>query len=142
MKDYRILVPLDGSPLSKHTTESLIAQKEHFTVPLTLLHVLDISLLASRGFPEITFDQFRQRARDEARQFIADRKSEFAAVGMAVQTLLKEGDARETICATADSGDYDLLAVGRYADGELRTLLYGQMVNYLIHHVKCPVLIV
>ena len=59
MKDYRILVPLDGSPLSKHTIESMIALKEHISVPLTLLHVLDISLLASRGFPEITFDQFR-----------------------------------------------------------------------------------
>jgi len=142
MKDYRILVPLDGSALSMRTVESLIALKEQFTVPLTLLHVLDLSLLASHGFPELTYDLFKQRAREEARQFITDRKERFVATGIPVETILKEGEVRETICAVADSGEYDLLVIGRQADSELRTLLFGQVANYLVHHIKCPVLIV
>jgi len=142
MKVCRILVPLDGSPLAEKTIENLIAQKDQLSLPLTLLHVLDLSLLASRGFPEMTFDQFKQRAREDAKKFIAGRKARFADAGIQVETLLKEGDAREIICAVADSGEYDLLVVGRQTDSELRTLLFGQVANYLVHHVKCPVLIV
>lgn len=142
MKLCRILVPLDGSPLAEQTIENLIALKEQLSLPLTLLHVLDLSLLASRGFPEMTFAQFKQRAREDAKEFLAGRKARFGVAGMQVETLLKEGDARETICAVADSGEYDLLVVGRQTDSELRTLLFGQVANYLVHHVKCPVLIV
>lgn len=142
MKDHRILVPLDGSPLSMKTISNLLSLKKHITVPLTLLHVLDFSLLASRGFPDLTFEQFKQRGREEARLFLAARKGQFAASGVAVETILKEGDVRETICTIADSGEFDLLVVGRQADSELRTLLFGQVANYLVHNVKCPVLII
>jgi nucleotide-binding universal stress UspA family protein len=142
MKERRILVPLDDSPLSAQTVERLLTLQENISVPLTLLHVLDLGRLASRGFAEATYAEFEQRARAEARLFLAGRKEQFAAAGVAVEPILKEGEVRETICALADSGDYDLLVVGRNAQSELRTLLFGQVPNYLIHHVKCPVLIV
>lgn len=142
MKDRKILVPLDGSPLSAQTIEGLIALKENITFPLTLLHVIDLKLLASRGFPELTYSEFEQRARAEAGQFIEDRKERFATAGLKVETLLQEGEVRETICALANNGDFDLLVVGRNQDGELRGILFGQFANYLVHHAKCPVLIV
>ncbi len=142
MKDRKVLVPLDGSPIASQTVTNLIAQKEKILFPLTLLHVLDLGRLSARGFPEVTFSQFEDRARQEAETFLQDQKQLFAAEGIEVETLLKEGPARETICRTADNGDYDLLVVGRNTEGELRNLLFGQVVNYVIHNVACPVLIV
>lgn len=142
MENRKILVPLDGSPISTQTIERLIALKENITLPLTLLHVLDLGRLSSQGFPEMTYGQFEERARAEAVTFIEDQQKRFAAAGIKSETILKEGSVRDTITALADSGEYDLLAIGKNADGELRKLLFGQVADYIIRHVKCPVLIV
>jgi nucleotide-binding universal stress UspA family protein len=61
---------------------------------------------------------------------------------MEVETLLKEGSSRKIICAVADSGDYDMLVIGRHTEGEFRNLLFGYVSNFVIHHVKCPLLVI
>lgn len=142
MKNRKILVPLDDSPLSAQTIKSLIALKENISSPLTLLHVLDPSRISYRGFAEKSFAEIEGQAKEDAQNFINAQQAEFAAAGMEVQTLLAEGHARETICELADSGEYDLLVIGKHVDSDLRNLLFGQVANYLVHNVKCPVLIV
>lgn len=142
MKDRKILVPLADSPISAQTVQGLIALKENITIPLTLLHVLDLSMLSYRGFSKVSFREIEERARESARQFLADQQKLFAAAGMKVEMLVKEGHARETICELADSGNYDLLVVGRNLESDLRNLLFEQVANFVIHQVKCPVLIV
>lgn len=142
MNNRKILVPLDGSPLSAQTVKSLIGLKEHITVPLTLLHVLDSSSISYQGFAEKTLEEIEERARDKARVLLEEQQKLFTVAGMEVETLLKEGDVRETVCAVADSGKFDLLVIGKHTDSELRNLLFDQVSNYLVHHIKCPVLIV
>ena len=142
MTDRKILVPLDGSPLSAQTIKSLIALKENLTAPLTLLHVLNLNMLSYRGFAKKSFSEIEEQAREEARKFIAEQQVAFAAAGMEVTTLVKEGHARETICELADSGEYDLLVIGKHIDSDLRKLVFGHVSNYVIHHAKCQVLIV
>lgn len=142
MKDLKILVPLDSSPLSAQTIKSLIAMKENITVPLTLLHVFDQSMLSYRGFAEKSFTEIEEQAREEARLLLAGQQAEFTEAGMKVETQIKEGHARDTICELADSGEFDLLVIGKHVDSDLRNLLFGQVANYVVHHVKCPILIV
>ena len=142
MKDRKILVPLDSSPISTQTIQQLIALKENINIPLTLLHVLDLSMISYRGFAESSFSEIEERAREEARDFIKRQQEEFAAAGMEVVTLIKEGHVRETLCESADSGEFDLLVIGKHVESDLRNLLFDQVANYVIHHVKCPVLIV
>ena len=142
MKDRKILVPLDGSPISAQTLKSLIEMKENLTCPLTLLHVLDLDALSLRGFAERSIREIEEQAREKARQFITGLQELFAAAGVHVDTRVEEGHVRETICRIADNGEYDLLVIGKPAEGELRNLLLDQVSNHVIHHVKCPVLIV
>lgn len=142
MKDRKILVPLDGSPLSAQTVQSLIALKGSITVPLTLLHVLDLGAISYRGFAETDFRDIEERAREKARQFVAEQQALFAAAGMPTEALVVEGHPRETICQLADSGSYDLLVIGRQTASDLRNLLFGQVANYLVHNTRCPVLLV
>ncbi len=138
----KVLVPLDSSPISIQTTKQLIVFKEHFSRPLTLLHVLDLGRLSTLGFPELSYRQFEERARGEARKFLEEQQALFADAGIETETRLEEGLARETICTLADSGEFDLLVVGKTTDGDLRKLLFGQVADYIVHHTKCPVLIV
>jgi nucleotide-binding universal stress UspA family protein len=142
MKNRKILVPLDDSPISAQTIKNLIALKESVTIPLTLLYVLDLDTISYQGFAETPFKEIEERARERARQLVAALQEPFAAAGMAVESIIMEGNARDTICKLADSGKYDLLVIGKQTDSELRNLLFDQVANYVVHHVKCPVLIV
>ncbi len=142
MKDRKILVPVDGSPLSIQTVKRLIALKDSITLPLTLLHVFDLGAISYRGFAEKDFRDIEKQALEEARQFVAGQQALFADAGMQVETLVVEGHPREAICKIADSGPYDLLVIGKHADTDLRNLLFGQVSNYVVHHTQCPVLIV
>lgn len=142
MLEQKILVPLDGSPISAQTVKGLIAMKDHLAKPLTLLHVLDLERLSCQGFPDSNYIEFAKRARREAREFIERQQQIFAEAGMETETLVKEGDVRDVICALADSGDYELLVIGRNPVSELRDLLFGQVANHVVHRVKCPVLVI
>ncbi len=138
----KVLVPLDSSPISIQTIKKLIAFKENLSLPLTLLHILDLGRLSTRGFPEVSYRQFEERARGEARKFLEEQQQLFADAGIKTETRLEEGPVREAICTLADSGEFNLLVVGKNNDGDLRKLLFGQVADYIIHHTKCPVLIV
>jgi len=141
MIKQKVLVPLDRSPISTRAVEGLIAFKDHLTPPLVLLHVLDLDRLSVSGFAEKTYSEFAERARREAEQFIAEQKELFEQAGIAVETLLEEGPALETICKIADSGQYELVAIGRNPVSEIRDLLFGQVANSVVHQIKCPVLV-
>lgn len=142
MKNLRILVPLDESRNSSRTVKTLLAMKNAINAPLTLLHVLDHDRISSRGVATVNFEMLTERARQAARNFIEEQRDTFLAAGMQVEALLKEGPARKTICTLADSGEFDLVIIGRHTEGELKNLLFGQVSNYVIHNVKCPVMII
>ena len=142
MENLKILVPLDGSANSNRTVQALIAMKGRMNWPLTLLHVFDSERISFRGFQELSFATVEDRARAVAKQFLEDMKDRFVAEGMHVETLFREGPVRKTICDLADSGEYDFMIIGRQTQGELWHLLFGQVSNYVLHKVKCPVMII
>lgn len=142
MKERKILVPVDASPLSERTLHRLIELRKSFSAPLTLVHVLDPNAISYRGFAEKDFRDIEAQAREETRQFLAGLQSRLAAAGIQAEALVVEGPVRETLCTLADSGSYDLLVIGKPDESELRNLLFGQVANHVIHQVCCPVLIV
>lgn len=142
MKNRKILVPLDESPLSEQTVKRLIARKEKLTIPLTLLHVFDPNMVSYRGFGQTPYWEIEKKAREKARQFISEQQQVFTDAGMKAEALVKEGPVIETICKLADSDDYDILVLSRNPDSDLRNMLFGQIANSVIHQVECPVLFV
>jgi nucleotide-binding universal stress UspA family protein len=142
MENLKILVPLDGSPNSERTVQTLLSMLSGITGPLTLLHVLDHDRISYRGVPTVNYEMITERARTAARQFIEQQRDRFVAAGVKAESLLLEGPARKTICTIADSGEYDMMIIGRHTEGELKNLLFGQVSNYVIHNVKSPVMII
>jgi len=142
MKDRKILVPVDGSPLSTRTIQRMIELKGSITFPLTLLHVLDLNTISYRGFAETDFRDIEERARQGAGQFVAEQQALLTAAGIQAETLVMEGSPREIICSLAESGTYDLIVIGKPTESEMHNLLFGQVANHVIHHIRCPVLLV
>jgi nucleotide-binding universal stress UspA family protein len=49
---------------------------------------------------------------------------------------------RRLIPQIANSEDFQLLVLGRRSGrGEIRDVLFGSVANYVLHNVRCPVLL-
>ncbi|KAI5659316.1 hypothetical protein M9H77_28109 [Catharanthus roseus] len=58
------------------------------------------------------------------------------------ETLLVEGDPKDTICEVADEQHFDLLVIGSRGLGKIKRAFLGSVSDYCAHHVNCPILIV
>lgn len=137
----KILVPLDGSKTSAMTVQAITAQKERFPLPLTLLHVVDLDRLAYRMIPEFQVEMIRERASQAGEHFLAEQRKTFSAAGLTTELRLEFGVPREVICRIANDEAFQLIILGRRGLGEIRDVLFGSVVNHVLHHVRCPVLL-
>ncbi|MBW2514439.1 MAG: universal stress protein [Deltaproteobacteria bacterium] len=140
--DIRILIPVDGSKTAARTLEKIVVLKEHFPKKLTLLHVVDVDKLAYRMIPDFQIDMIRDNAGKAGHQVLNERSRLLEEAGFQVDMRLEFGSPRQTICKIANQEDFDLAVIGRReTTGEIRDVLFGSIANYVLHNVKCPVLL-
>ncbi|MDT8420142.1 MAG: universal stress protein [Desulfuromonadales bacterium] len=137
----KILVPVDGSTTSQKTIRSIIEQKERFPEQISLLHVVDIQL-AYRMIPDFQLEMVRENARKAGQVLLEKQAEPFREAGFEPHLLLELGSPREVIPRVANDQNFQLLVIGRHASsGEIRDVLFGSVANYVLHNVKCPVLL-
>jgi nucleotide-binding universal stress UspA family protein len=140
--DRKILVPVDGSVASARTIEAVIARRAQFQVPLTLLHVVNIDKLAYRMISEAQMEIIREHAAKAGTELLAHKQDLFASAGIPSVPRLEFGSPRESICQIANNEGFDLVILGRRGMGEIRDALFGAVSNHVLHHVRCPVLLI
>ncbi len=138
----KILIPVDGSETSLKTIDAVITAKEHFPSELTLLHVVDLDKLAYRMIPDFQVEMIRDNARKAGQSLLDRLAARFRDAGFEVEKRLELGAPRQLIPRIANDEAFDLLVIGRHAGtGEIRDVLFGSVANYVLHNVKCPVLL-
>ena len=140
--DRKILVPVDGSEAADRVIAAIIERKAQFQVPLTVVHVVNIDKLAYRMIPDFQVDMIRESARKSGDHLLNEQVARFAAAGVACEARLEMGSPRETICRIANEESFDLVILGRRGMGEIRDALFGAVSNFVLHHVRCPVLLI
>jgi nucleotide-binding universal stress UspA family protein len=141
MNNLKMLVPIDQSTNAARTIKAIISMKDKIHGSMTLLHVFGLDKIDYHGVPSIHYEMIEKHAMAAAEKFIEKQKQIFLDAGMQAETLVVKGSPRKVICQLADSGEYDLLVIGRHTEGEFRNLLFGYVSNYVIHHAKCPLLV-
>ncbi|KAG9135682.1 hypothetical protein Leryth_002415 [Lithospermum erythrorhizon] len=58
------------------------------------------------------------------------------------ETIILEGDAKESICQATEDMHVDLLVVGSRGRGKIKRAFLGSVSDYCAHHANCPVVIV
>jgi nucleotide-binding universal stress UspA family protein len=137
----KILIPVDDSATSQKTVEAVIDQKERFPKRITLLHVVN-DQLAYRMIPDFQVEMVRENA-GKAGQLQLNRIAEqLQAAGFETDLRLEYGSPRRVIPQVANDEEFQLLVIGRHAgSGEIRDVLFGSVANFVLHNVKCPVLL-
>jgi nucleotide-binding universal stress UspA family protein len=137
----KILVPIDDSATCRKTIEQIIIHRQRFPDQLTLLHVID-DQLAWRMIPDFQLEMVHENARRAGKALLARKAAKLTTAGFQVTEILESGAPRQLIPQIANDGNYELLVIGRHSGGgEIRDVLFGSVANYVLHHVRCPVLL-
>jgi len=138
----RILVPVNDSPTARATIDSIIALKNRFPRTLTLLYVINKDQLAYRMIPEFQLDMVKENAQKAGQALLARYRDKLAAEGFEPETILELGVPHTVIENRANQDDFHLVVIGRHeGGGQIRDVLFGSVANYVLHNVKCPVLL-
>jgi nucleotide-binding universal stress UspA family protein len=83
-------------------------------------------------------DQVRSEREHVAQALVARGRS----AGVAVDFLVWEGDAGESIIEAAMAESADLIVVGSHGRGTVGRFLIGSVSDHVVRHAPCPVLVV
>jgi nucleotide-binding universal stress UspA family protein len=133
----RILVALDGSPLSEATLPHAVAVARAFGAEILILRVL-----ASRGRLGEAADPLTWRlGRAEAERYLADLAESLGGRGLAVRTELTEGDAASEIVAAAERHGVGLISLGSHGEGGLTPFPLSSTAQKVIARTGTSVLL-
>lgn len=137
----RILVPINDSPTTHKTIADIISNRERFGARLVLLHVIN-DQLAYRMIPDFQIEMVRENAMQAASDRMGKLAGQLREEGLEVELRIEFGMPRRLIPQIANNEDFQLLVLGRRSGrGEIRDVLFGSVANYVLHNVRCPVLL-
>ena len=138
----KILIPVNGSASAKLAVDSVLRYRDKFSLPVTLLHVVDIDKLAYRMIPDFQVEMIRERAQEAGKVLIGQIAEQFSTAGVEAIPRIELGSPRGVICRVANDEKFDLVIIGRHGMGEVRDVLFGSVANHVMHKVTCPVLLI
>ena len=139
--ETKILIPVNDSPTTQQTIEDIITYKEKFPPKLVLLHVIN-DQLAYRMIPDFQIEMVRENAEKAAQKRLDVLAKKLQEAGFNIELRLEFGAPRRVIPQIANEEEFQLLVIGRKVkSGEIRDVLFGSVANYVLHNVKCPVLL-
>jgi nucleotide-binding universal stress UspA family protein len=139
--ETNILIPVNDSPTTEQTIADVITYKEKFPNQLVLLHVIN-DQLAYRMIPDFQIEMVRENAEKAARHRLEELAKKLREAGFEVELRLEFGAPRRVIPRIANDEKFQLLVIGRKTGGgEIRDVVFGSVANYVLHNVKCPVLL-
>ena len=137
MSFERILVAIDGSPISAKVFEQAIALVAKDVGQLLIFHGVELS---SPGHVTIS-SAVLEKQTEQAKALIQSYADQAKKQGIAVACNHYAGDPGINICDLAQSWQADLIVLGRRGLKGLAELIAGSVSNHVVHHAPCSVLI-
>ncbi len=138
----KILIPIDDSLTARVTIKSVVSQRNRFPRAVSLLCVVNLEQLAYKMIPEFQLAMVKENTMKAGQKLLEKYQAELQEAGFDCELMLETGEPRDVITEIANSQDFDLLVIGRHeGGGEIRDVLFGSVANYVLHNVRCPVLL-
>lgn len=133
-----ILIPLDNSFADEAILQHIRGLARLSGARLTLLHVADGFM--ARNQARLRLDESEEMRQDRA--YLERRKSELAADGFQVSTVLACGEPADHILSVAEKEGCDLIAMSTHGHRFLSDLILGSVAHEVRHRTSIPVLLV
>ncbi len=141
----KILVPLDGSPLSEGALLPALEMARRFEARVVLFRtsVLPEHLMVSPvPVSPATYAEIEQSILDTTRDYLDDMKARHLDAGVPIQTANASGEAAKEILDFAQAQGIDLIVMSTHGRSGFQRWLFGSVAEKVMRHAPCPVLAV
>ena len=140
----KILIPVDGSPVSTNAARQGLALAGKLGSEVTLLYVIDMTIMAA---PEAesglsNAEIIRKSFREHADKLLSGLTAEASAAGVRARSIVTEGDVHEEIVRSAAEGGAGLIVMGTHGRRGLNRLLLGSVAESVSRRAHCAVLLI
>ncbi|MGA1872675.1 MAG: universal stress protein [Thermoplasmatota archaeon] len=145
MKRYRnLLVPVDGSDLSREAFEQALSLSKMTGCKTTVLHVIeflysDYTMLEGAEIISAS-NLIQSETREQVKIFLDEFIDRGRKEGVEVRALIKEGPVAHEIIEL--SKNYDLIIIGTHGRRMISSLIMGSVAEKVSRHAYCPVMLV
>jgi len=136
----RILVAVDGSPVSMRAVDQAARVAKHEKGELIALHVVP------KPYPEVVEDyaSYYEEARKKVRVWMRDVEVTASRHGVTIRTeiIVDASSILEAIIGYAERHNVDLIVAGTRGKTPSQRLRVGSVATGLVTYSSCPVLII
>jgi nucleotide-binding universal stress UspA family protein len=141
----RILVPVDGSDISKRGLQEALKLSKVLGAQLRLVHIIDDSALALNPETGVAAAPLVEDFAEGGKEILEDARKLAAAEGVNAEGVLHEnftGRIADLIVDEAKKWRADLIVMGTHAHGGIRHAVLGSDAEAVLHGADVPVLLV
>jgi nucleotide-binding universal stress UspA family protein len=138
-----MLIPLDGSPLSRHVLPYAKKMASRMGCEVTFLHVLELKLMHSYELNMSAAVKYIGLAHDEAESYLLELVEDFHKAGIKASYVIKqEMEPAEAIVKYIHQNAVDVVAMTTHGRSGIKQLLLGSVANHLIHSTTIPIVLI
>jgi nucleotide-binding universal stress UspA family protein len=133
----KILVPLDGSPLSERAIEPaiLIGRRSNSEIILARAPIVDLALVAAP-------DQHSAQLHTDTHNYLSEIQLTYTSPFIKFRLQTMAGDPATAIVNTAREENVDLIVMSTHGYSGLTRLMLGSVTEKVLRAAPCPVLAV
>ena len=140
-----ILVPTDGSEISKKTCKRAISFAKEAQARLTFVHVVHESAFDDFSGDLVAFtapEKIRQALKNQSKEYLREAESACHTAGVACKTLsVNSQKPYQAIIETAEDEGCDLIFMASHGRQGVGALLLGSETQKVLTHSTIPVLV-
>lgn len=141
MEIKKILVPVDGSDASKRAFKMAVDVAKVHGAELVVTCIADVSE-AAYPIMGVTLDKNGFiNIKAKAERLLAALKEEIP-LELDYEEIVETGIPGAGITEIVEQQGIDMVVIGNSGKGAVSSFVMGSVSQYVIHHVKCPVLVV
>ncbi|WMJ77603.1 MULTISPECIES: universal stress protein [unclassified Sedimentibacter] len=143
----KILVPIDGSPVSQKAAEKAIELAERYNSKLVFIYVVDTRgiytydvggiISVPFNYPKITEELIQVKTK-----FLDIFVSSLEVDDKNVEKIVLHGEPSDKILNYAKKEKFDLIVMGRRGFSAVKRFFVGSVTQRVISDAPCPVLII
>jgi nucleotide-binding universal stress UspA family protein len=137
----RILIPTDGSDVSKKAISEGIELAKKYNAKVIGAFILDINAFNLMDVGAEEFERIRIAHFDKGKKALETLEKIAFKHGVKIETVLREGEPAKEILNIAKEHDTDLIVIGTHRRKGLKKLISGSVSNKFLHKAPCPVLV-
>ena len=137
-----VMLATDGSPTAHDATETAIDLAQLLDTDLVVATVWNIPYTTVGLAPAPISGDLAKLSEEQARKIAVDAAARAEEAGVEARTLVLRGLPVEEICLAADKYKPRFLVIGSHGWGAVKRALFGSVSTGVLHHAKCPVLVI